>query len=72
MTGDAGGDHLGGEAAPGDRVTFRIAGQQDLAPVGQRAKVRANLEALELLAALGRDRRPATAAEQSTLARYSG
>lgn len=42
------------------------------APAGDRAKLRSNLEALRLLPRLQADRRPATADEQATLARYSG
>ncbi|MGH9224617.1 MAG: hypothetical protein ACRD2W_12760 [Acidimicrobiales bacterium] len=40
--------------------------------MGHRAKARANLAALDVLAALEAQARPATAAEQSVLARWSG
>ncbi len=45
-------------------------GQDDLAPSGVRARVKANLDALELLRELQAQGRPATAAEQTVLARW--
>jgi N12 class adenine-specific DNA methylase len=50
---------------------FRPQGQDDLAPSGQMARIRANLEALRTLRALQTQGRPATPAEQSVLARWS-
>lgn len=43
-----------------------------MAPAGAKAKVRANLAALDVLAALRDEARPATAGEQAVLARWSG
>jgi len=53
-------------------VSFRPAGQGDLAPAGERAKLQANLLALRLLAALREQGRPAGPDEQAVLARWSG
>jgi len=53
-------------------VAYRPTSQADLAPVGERAKLEANLTALRTLAALQEAGRPATAGEQSVLARWSG
>jgi N12 class adenine-specific DNA methylase len=44
----------------------------DLAPSGQKARVRANLEALRTLRELQTENRPATADEQQLLARWGG
>ena len=52
--------------------SFRPGGQSDLAPAGQRAKARANLEALDVLDALAAGDRPARPDEQVILARWSG
>ncbi|MDQ1538468.1 MAG: hypothetical protein QOE58_2861, partial [Actinomycetota bacterium] len=52
--------------------SFRPGGQSDLAPAGQRAKARANLEALDVLDALAASDRPARPDEQVILARWSG
>ena len=62
--GGAGGE-LGGQR-------FRPYGQDDLAPSGAAARIRANLAALSALRDIARDDRPATAAEQAVLARWSG
>ena len=51
---------------------FRPHGQDDLAPSGATARIRANLAALSTLRDIARDGRPATAAEQAVLARWSG
>ena len=51
---------------------FRPSGQDDLAPSGAVARVRANLAALSVLRTLRREQRPATADEQAVLARWSG
>ena len=53
-------------------VRFRPTGQQDLAPSGEVAKLRANLAALETLRAVQAADRPATVDEQVVLARWSG
>jgi len=53
-------------------MAYRPTSQADLAPVGERAKLEANLTALRTLAALQEAGRPATAGEQSVLARWSG
>ena len=52
--------------------SFRPAGRNDLAPPGATAKVYANVAALRLLRELQAADRPATAAEQQVLARWSG
>lgn len=51
--------------------SFRPGGQQDLAPSGEMAKLRANLAALRTLRAVQAAGRPATAAEQAVLARWA-
>jgi len=61
-----------GRSAGGLAPTFRPASQVDLAPAGVIAKGRANLAALDVLASLRDERRPATAGEQAVLARWSG
>lgn len=48
------------------------AGQDQLAPSGPSARIDANLAALEILARLEADARPATGGEQAVLARWSG
>ena len=68
MAADGGEGRSTGGLAP----TFRPTGQADLAPAGMIAKGRANLAALDVLAALGDESRPATAGEQAILARWSG
>ena len=69
----------GGPAPPvavptSDRAAPRFAprSQDDLAPSGAVARVRANLAALRMLRALQAEGRPATADEQAVLARWSG
>ncbi|MFG3423420.1 helicase-related protein [Micromonospora sp. NPDC048063] len=52
--------------------SFRPSGQQDLAPAGEMAKLRANLAALRTLREVQAAGRPATAQEQAVLARWSG
>ncbi|MFG1892121.1 helicase-related protein [Micromonospora sp. NPDC049051] len=52
--------------------SFRPSGQQDLAPAGEMAKLRANLAALRTLREVQSAGRPATAQEQTVLARWSG
>jgi N12 class adenine-specific DNA methylase len=61
-------------AAPGQLAAprFRPRGQDDLAPSGAVARVRANLAALATLRAVEQDNRPALAQEQAILARWSG
>ncbi|RAO03070.1 helicase [Micromonospora noduli] len=51
--------------------SFRPAGQQDLAPAGEMAKLRANLAALRTLREIQAAGRPATAQEQAVLARWA-
>ena len=58
----------GSYAAP----RFRPRGQDDLAPSGSVARVRANLAALATLRAIEREDRPASPEEQAVLARWSG
>ncbi len=53
-------------------MAYRPRSQADLAPVGERAKLAANLAALRTLAAVQEAGRPATADEQAILARWSG
>ncbi|MFF4902535.1 DUF6884 domain-containing protein [Streptomyces sp. NPDC001068] len=66
----AGGGEPGRGAAP---LTFRPTSQDDLAPAGERAKAAANLEAVRVLKRVREEApRPATAAEQQILARWSG
>ncbi|WP_375481062.1 helicase-related protein [uncultured Jatrophihabitans sp.] len=65
------------EATPANNRTdpppvFRPRSQQDLAPAGAVAKVTANVAALRMLRQLQAEGRPATAAEQTVLARWSG
>lgn len=55
-----------------DALRFRPRGQQDLAPSGQAERARANVAALQVLREVQSDDRPATAAEQQVLARWSG
>jgi N12 class adenine-specific DNA methylase/SAM-dependent methyltransferase len=53
-------------------VRFRPGSQDDLAPSGQVARVRANLAALRTLRVVQREGRPAGPGEQAVLARWSG
>ena len=53
-------------------VVFRPGAADQLAPTGAVARVRANLEALRVLRDLQRAARPATAAQQAVLSRWSG
>lgn len=53
-------------------VSFRPSGQDDLAPSGTRARLAANMAAIEVLRTLDRERRAASADEQAALARWSG
>ena len=52
-------------------MAYRPTSQADLAPVGERAKLEANLTALRTLAALQEAGRLATAGMQSVLGRVS-
>ena len=64
-----------GGTSPGQLTAaprFRPRGQDDLAPSGSVARVRANLAALAALRAIEREDRPALPEEQSALARWSG
>ncbi|WP_159398758.1 UvrD-helicase domain-containing protein [Streptomyces sp. MJM8645] len=51
---------------------FRARSQDDLAPAGERARLRANVEALRTLRRIQVDDRPATEGEKRVLARWSG
>ncbi|GAA2148758.1 hypothetical protein [Actinomadura napierensis] len=70
----------GGEASPPEAADgaepapsrFVPSGQDDLAPSGPVARIRANLEAVKLVRELQTQQRPATAEEQQILARWSG
>ena len=64
-----------GGTAPGQLTAaprFRPRGQDDLAPSGSVARIRANLAALATLRAIEREDRPASPDEQAALARWSG
>jgi len=61
------------ETAEPEIVTrFRPTSQADLAPSGEKARIRANLAALRTLREIQANNRPATADEQAVLARWSG
>jgi len=62
----------GGRRGPDVAPVFRPAGQGDLAPSGEMARLRANMDALRTLRRIQSEGRPATADEQSALARWSG
>jgi len=68
------GERRAGGSGPGQLggPRFRPHSQDDLAPSGATARIRANLAALSALRAIARDGRPATAPEQAVLARWSG
>ena len=53
-------------------LPFRPTGQDDLAPPGATAKLRANLDALDVLRRCRAEARPAEVDEQVVLARWSG
>ena len=69
-----GGERRAAGAGPGQLAArrFRPRGQDDLAPSGTVARIRANLAALTTLRAIQRENRPATPDEQAVLARWSG
>uniref|UniRef100_UPI002F91A5CA helicase-related protein n=1 Tax=Kitasatospora sp. NBC_01519 TaxID=2903576 RepID=UPI002F91A5CA len=56
---------------PVDAPRFRPLSQDDLAPSGPLARIRANIAAIRVLHQLREDDRPATEAEQAVLARWS-
>jgi N12 class adenine-specific DNA methylase len=58
-------------SAEGD-LTFRPTGQDDLAPSGATAKLRANLDALDVLRRCRDEQRHADVVEHKVLARWSG
>lgn len=64
----------GGGTAPatvaGTQDRFRPASQDDLAPSGARSRIRANLDALEVLQTLQAENRTATETEKAALARW--
>ncbi|MFD7993785.1 UvrD-helicase domain-containing protein [Streptomyces mexicanus] len=53
------------------RLRFRPRSQDDLAPSGPLARIRANIAAIRVLHTLREEKRPATEAEQAVLARWS-
>ncbi|WP_165942567.1 helicase-related protein [Micromonospora sp. KC721] len=65
-------DQAPAAAAVDDTESFRPSGQQDLAPAGEMAKLRANLAALRTLREVQSAGRSATTQEQAVLARWSG
>ena len=69
-----GGERRAAGTGPGQLTArrFRPHSQEDLAPSGTVARIRANLAALTTLRAIQRENRPATADEQAILARWSG
>ena len=69
-----GGERRAAGTGPGQLTArrFRPDGQDDLAPSGAVARIRANLAALTTLRAIQREDRPATPDEQAVLARWSG
>ena len=69
-----GGERRAGGTGPGQLAArqFRPRSQDDLAPSGTVARIRANLAALTTLRAIQRENRPATPDEQAVLARWSG
>jgi SAM-dependent methyltransferase len=69
-----GGERRAARTGPGQLTvrTFRPNGQDDLAPSGTVARIRANLTALTTLRAIQRENRPARPDEQAVLARWSG
>lgn len=71
--GDAADGRGGRDGADGRVVgpVFRPTGQEDLAPATEKRRLAANLEALRTLRAIQAQGRPATADEQSVLARWS-
>ncbi|MFI5682340.1 UvrD-helicase domain-containing protein [Streptomyces sp. NPDC051636] len=54
-----------------ERPRFRPRSQDDLAPSGPLARIRANIAAIRVLHTLREEKRPATEAEQAVLARWS-
>jgi N12 class adenine-specific DNA methylase/SAM-dependent methyltransferase len=54
-----------------EQPRFRPRSQDDLAPSGPLARIRANIAAIRVLHTLREEKRPATEAEQAVLARYS-
>jgi SAM-dependent methyltransferase len=69
-----GGERRTAGTGPGQLTArrFRPDGQDDLAPSGTVARIRANLDALTTIRAIQRENRPATPDEQAILARWSG
>jgi N12 class adenine-specific DNA methylase len=60
------------DAIPSEGEDFRPVNADDLAPAGKRAKLNANIAALEVLRQLQNEHRPATPDEQRVLARWAG
>jgi Icc-related predicted phosphoesterase len=69
-----GGERRAGGTGPGELAgqRFRPRSQDDLAPSGAVARIRANLAAVSALRDIDRDGSPATVAQQAVLARWSG
>ena len=69
-----GGERRAAGTGPGQLAAgrFRPHSQDDLAPSGTVARIRANLAALTTLRAIQRENRPASPDEQAVLARWSG
>jgi N12 class adenine-specific DNA methylase len=69
-----GGERGAGGTGPGQLTArrFRPHSQDDLAPSGTVARIRANLAALTTLRVIQHENRPATPEEQAILARWSG
>ncbi|MEV5434444.1 UvrD-helicase domain-containing protein [Streptomyces sp. NPDC052682] len=59
------------EPAEVERPRFRPRSQDDFAPSGPLARIRANIAAIHVLHTLREEKRPATKAEQAVLARWS-
>jgi SAM-dependent methyltransferase len=70
MVGDSG--RPGGDRLADEAPTFRPASQDELAPSGQIARIRANLAALHRLRDLQTTERPVTPEDQEVLARWGG
>ncbi|MGW2540012.1 helicase-related protein, partial [Kitasatospora sp. NPDC001574] len=56
---------------PAEALRFQPQGQDDLAPSGPLARIRANIAAIHVLDQIRQSDRPATGAEQAVLARWS-
>lgn len=59
-------------AAPAEQRNFRVERDAQLAPTGDKSKLRANIDAIKLLRTLQEENRNATPEEKATLAKYTG